>query len=114
MVAHHISMISIQAETARLTTPGMPPEGAKRLSAIGETAREALSEMRRLLGVLREDADPVPTRAPQPGLADLVDLVDGARDTASGASTRLDRAPGRSSPWSRAWSSRRTGSSRRR
>ena len=67
----------------------MPPEGAKRFSAIGETAREALSEMRRLLGVLREDADPVPTRAPQPGLADVVDLVDGARAGSGGASTRL-------------------------
>jgi signal transduction histidine kinase len=89
VVAHHISMISIQAETARLTTPGMPPEGAKRLSAIGETARDALSEMRRLLGVLREDAETVAARAPQPGLDDLLDLVDGARRTASGASTRL-------------------------
>ena len=72
VVAHHISMISIQAETARLTTPGMPPEGAKRLSAIGETAREALSEMRRLLGVLREDAETLadagtPTGARRPG-----------------------------------------------
>jgi signal transduction histidine kinase len=89
VVAHNISMISVQAETARLTTPGMPAAGAKRLSAIGDTAREALSEMRRLLGVLREDADALPTRAPQPGLADLVDLVDGARATAGGASTRL-------------------------
>jgi signal transduction histidine kinase len=89
VVAHHISMISIQAEAARLTTAGMPPEGAKRLSAIGETARDALSEMRRLLGVLREDADTLPTRAPQPGLSDLVDLVDDARATAGGASTRL-------------------------
>ena len=89
VVAHHISMISIQAETARLTTPGMPPEGAKRLSAIGETARDALSEMRRLLGVLREDAETLATRAPQPGLDDLLDLVDGARLTAGGASTRL-------------------------
>ena len=89
VVAHHISMISIQAETARLTTSGMPPEGAKQLSAIGDTARDALSEMRRLLGVLREDADPLLTRAPQPGLGDLVDLVDDARSAAGGASTRL-------------------------
>ena len=88
VVAHHISMISIQAETARLTTPGMPTEGAKRLSAIGETAREALSEMRRLLGVLREDDDTLPTRVPQPGLDDVLDLVDDARG-AAGASTRL-------------------------
>jgi signal transduction histidine kinase len=89
VVAHHISMISVQAETARLTTPGLPPEGARRLSAIGETARDALSEMRRLLGVLREDAETQPMRAPQPGLDDLVDLVDGARVTSGGASTRL-------------------------
>ena len=57
VVAHHISMISVQAETARLTTPGMPAEGEKRLREIGDTARTALTEMRRLLGVLREDAD---------------------------------------------------------
>ena len=89
VVAHHISMISIQAETARLTTQGMPPQGAERLSAIGETARDALSEMRRLLGVLREDAETLAARAPQPGLDDLVDLVDGARVSSNGASTRL-------------------------
>ena len=56
VVAHHISMIAVQAESARLTTPGMPAAGAQRLSAIGDTARSALTEMRRLLGVLREDA----------------------------------------------------------
>jgi signal transduction histidine kinase len=89
VVAHHISMISVQAETARLTTPGMPQEGANRLSAIGDTAREALGEMRRLLGVLREDAYTPAARAPQPGLADLVELVDGARVNAGAASTRL-------------------------
>jgi signal transduction histidine kinase len=88
VVAHHISMISVQAETARLTTAGLPPEGAKRLLAIGDTARAALAEMRRLLGVLREDAGGEPSRAPQPGLRQLVDLVDEARDSA-GASTRL-------------------------
>ena len=60
MVAHHISMISVQAETARLTTPGLPPDGAKRLLAIGDTARAALTEMRRLLGVLRDDPAPRP------------------------------------------------------
>jgi signal transduction histidine kinase len=89
VVAHHLSMIAVQAETARLTTPGMPAEGAKRLTAIGDTARDALTEMRRLLGVLREDAGTEPvTRRPQPGLAQLNDLLDEARDSA-GASTRL-------------------------
>jgi signal transduction histidine kinase len=88
VVAHHISLIAVQAETARLTTPGLPPDGARRLAAIGDTARSALTEMRRLLGVLREDAGTAPTRAPQPGLEQLNDLIDDARETA-GASTRL-------------------------
>ena len=55
VVAHHISMIAVQAETARLTTPGLPAAGAQRFAEIGDTARAGLTEMRRLLGVLRED-----------------------------------------------------------
>ncbi len=105
VVAHHISMIAVQAETARLTTPGMPPAGAQRLLAIGDTARGALTEMRRLLGVLREDARtdvadlrpelrlpttvrPQPDLRPQPGLRQLNELLDEARE-ATGAGTRL-------------------------
>jgi signal transduction histidine kinase len=89
VVAHHISMVAVQAETARLTTPGMPTAGAQRLSAIGDTARAALTEMRRLLGVLREDAQAdAAERQPQPGLKQLNDLLDEARE-AFGAGTRL-------------------------
>jgi signal transduction histidine kinase len=65
VVAHHISMIAVQAETARLATPGMPAAGAQRLLQIGDTARAGLTEMRRLLGVLREDAQA--SAADQPG-----------------------------------------------
>jgi signal transduction histidine kinase len=89
VVAHHISMIAVQAETARLTTPGMPAAGAQRLSEIGDTARAGLTEMRRLLGVLREDAQAeVADRHPQPGLDQLPGLVDEARES-SGAACRL-------------------------
>ncbi|MBB4764340.1 sensor histidine kinase [Amorphoplanes digitatis] len=88
VVAHHISMIAVQSDAARLTTPGMPAEGARRLVAIGETARAALTEMRRLLGVLREDAGTEVTRRPQPGLHQLNGLLDEARDLSAG-STRL-------------------------
>jgi signal transduction histidine kinase len=94
VVAHHISMIAVQAETARLATPGMPDAGAERLLEIGDRARAGLTEMRRLLGVLREDAqaaDPVALsddRRPQPGLEQLNELLDEARQ-ASGAGTRL-------------------------
>lgn len=89
VVAHHISMVSVQAETARLTTPGMPVAGAQRLSAIGDTARTALTEMRRLLGVLREDTEAdAAERRPQPGLAQLNELLDDVR-AASGGGARL-------------------------
>ncbi|MER6176330.1 sensor histidine kinase [Streptosporangium sp. NPDC001681] len=91
VVAHHISMVAVQAETARLAVPGMPAAGAERLSAIGDTARAALTEMRRLLGVLREDAEAdAADRRPQPGLrlAELNELLDQARQ-ASGTGVRL-------------------------
>jgi signal transduction histidine kinase len=96
VVAHHISMIAVQAETGRLTTPGLPEAGARRFAEIGDTARAGLTEMRRLLGVLREDAaDPAAgerpaaaSRQPQPGLTQLTGLIDAARE-ASVAGTRL-------------------------
>jgi len=94
VVAHHISMIAVQAETARLATPGMPPAGAQRLLEIGNTARAGLTEMRRLLGVLREDAQAGhpgeigADRHPQPGLQQLNELIDEARE-ASGTGTRF-------------------------
>jgi len=92
VVAHHISMVAVQAETARLTTPGLPAAGAHRFAEIGDTARAGLTEMRRLLGVLREDAEDagatVADRHPLPGLPQLAGLVDVARD-ASGAGIRL-------------------------
>jgi signal transduction histidine kinase len=87
VVAHHVSMVAVQAETARLTTPDMPPEGRDRLAAIGDTARDALVEMRRLLGVLRTDVPGEAERAPQPGLDGLERLVEEAR--AAGTTVRL-------------------------
>jgi signal transduction histidine kinase len=97
-------MIAVQAETGRLTIPGLPEAGARRFLEIGDTARAGLTEMRRLLGVLREDAAatadtgtgtrapgsraPAVSRQPQPGLAQLAELIDAARD-ASVAGTRL-------------------------
>jgi signal transduction histidine kinase len=87
VVAHHISMIVVEADTARLATPGMPPAGQERLLSIRATARDALSEMRRVLGVLRDDADAEVEHAPQPGLDRLNELLDDARG--AGADVRL-------------------------
>jgi signal transduction histidine kinase len=86
VVAHHISMISVQAETARVTVPDLAPEGARRLGEIGDTARAGLTEMRRLLGVLRSDADAdaEDDRQPQPGLQQVTSLIDNSRAAAGG------------------------------
>ena len=102
VVAHHISMIAVQAETARLTTPGLTETGAQRFGAIGDTARAGLTEMRRLLGVLREDAAATTeepdgahavARHPQPGLPQLGDLVDEARQASGGAARFIVSGP---------------------
>jgi signal transduction histidine kinase len=87
VVAHHVSVIAVQAETARLTTPDMPEEGKERLAAIGQTARDSLTELRRLLGVLRANKAPEAARSPQPGLGRLAELIDGARS--AGTPVRL-------------------------
>jgi signal transduction histidine kinase len=87
IVAHHLSMIAVQSETARLTSPKLSADARGRFEAIAATAREALTETRRLLGVLREDVEGEAERAPQPGLDQLPELVDTARD--AGANVRL-------------------------
>ena len=87
IVAHHLSVIAVQSETARLTSPELSADARGRFEAIAATARDALTETRRLLGVLREDVGGEADLAPQPGLERLAELVDTARD--AGANVRL-------------------------
>jgi signal transduction histidine kinase len=87
IVAHHLSMIAVQSEAARLTSPKLSADARGRFEAIAATARDALTETRRLLGVLREDVPGEADRAPQPGLGQVADLVDTARD--AGSNVRL-------------------------
>jgi signal transduction histidine kinase len=77
VVAHHMSLIAVRAETAPYRLAGLPESAQAEFGSLSQVAREALAEMRRLLGVLRDDqpAD----LAPQPELADLPSLVDAAR-----------------------------------
>jgi signal transduction histidine kinase len=93
VVAHHLSMIAIQAETARLATPGMPAEGQAQLADIGGTARDALTEMRRLLGVLRVDVDDVAELSPQPGLDRIDELIEAARAAGTPVQLTLSGTP---------------------
>ncbi|WUI00635.1 histidine kinase [Spirillospora sp. NBC_00431] len=78
VVAHSVSMIAVQAETAPYTMESLSPEARAGYTEIAKTAREALVEMRRLLSVLRADAKPEPEAAnsPQPRLDRLPDLIE--------------------------------------
>ena len=89
IVAHHLSVIAVESEVARRTSPELSADAGTRLEAIASTAREALDETRRLLGVLREDTGDAVDRSPQPGLGELDDLIAKAEET--GTRIRLVR-----------------------
>ncbi|GAA1161281.1 signal transduction histidine kinase [Kitasatospora gansuensis] len=75
VVAHHMSVITVQADSAPYRIGGLPPEAVEEFGTIATAARSSLTEMRRLLGVLRSDGAE-PDRLPQPGLAQLGRLVE--------------------------------------
>jgi signal transduction histidine kinase len=77
VVAHHMSLIAVRAETAPYRIGGLSEPARAEFGSLSEEAREALADMRRLLGVLRHDQPAA--LAPQPRLADLPALVDAAR-----------------------------------
>ncbi|MEU4470928.1 histidine kinase [Micromonospora sp. NPDC023888] len=77
VVAHHMSLIAVQAETAPYRLTDVPAPAAAEFVAIAASARDALTDMRRLLGVLRSESTG-PQTAPQPDLGDLGAMVDTA------------------------------------
>jgi signal transduction histidine kinase len=64
VVAHHVSLMAVQAEAAGSLLPGRPAEAARSVDLIGQTARQAMTELRRLLGVLREPGTANPASLP--------------------------------------------------
>jgi len=80
VVAHHVSLIAVQAEAAASLLPGRPAEAQRSVAVIGEVARQALTELRRLLGVLRKPSEPLET-APSASLGELADVLDQVRGT---------------------------------
>ncbi|MER7581699.1 sensor histidine kinase [Kitasatospora sp. NPDC097691] len=75
VVAHHMSVIAVQAASAPYRIPDVPADAAEEFTAIAGTARESLTEMRRLLGVLRSEESGGET-APQPGIGQLAQLAE--------------------------------------
>ena len=78
VVAHHVSVMVVQADGAGYALRTDPQRAEAALKAISSTGRQALTEMRRLLGVLRS-ADEQAALAPVPGLGELRELLDQAR-----------------------------------
>ncbi len=83
VVAHHVSVMTVQAGAARRIIDRDPGGAREAMSTIEEVGRTALSEMRRIVGVLRTDRDELARGelAPQPGLGDLGELLDHVRET---------------------------------
>ena len=92
VVAHHVSVMVVQADGAGYALRADPARAEAALQAIAGTGRQALTEMRRLLGVLRS-ADERATLAPMPGLDELRELLDQARAAGLEVSYTLSGTP---------------------
>jgi signal transduction histidine kinase len=81
IVGHNLSVIITLADAGAYATAAAPERGKEALHLIGDTGRQALSELRRVLGVLREADGPrgEPELSPQPGLTDIDALCEGVR-----------------------------------
>jgi signal transduction histidine kinase len=95
VVAHHMSLMAIRAESAPHRLGALPEPVRAEFGSLSGSAREALADMRRLLSVLRSDQPAA--CAPQPGLADLRGLIGTARQAGMtvdlSAPTAQDQVP---------------------
>lgn len=79
VVAHSVSLMVVQAGAARHLLTQDPEQSRVALASLETVGREALHELRRALGILRDGSDDAVQLAPQPGLDQLSSLVDRAR-----------------------------------
>jgi signal transduction histidine kinase len=100
VVAHHVSLIAVQSEAAAALLPGRPEEANKSVEVIGRTAREALTELRRLLGVLRgpADVDGRATTAPSPSISQIDDVLGQVRQAGIAVDLRVEGSPSKLPP----------------
>jgi signal transduction histidine kinase len=94
VVAHNVSVMVVQADGASYALGSDPDRARQALAAISATGRQALAEMRRMLGVLRRDEDGTePGRAPLPGIGQLGELLEQARATGLAVSFTVEGVP---------------------
>jgi signal transduction histidine kinase len=97
VVAHHVSLMAVQAEAASSLLPGQPESAARSVEIISETARQALTELRRLLGVLRGPGQQ-PQAAPSPSLGDVAGVLDQVRGAGLTVDLTVHGEPGELAP----------------
>jgi len=97
VVAHHLAVMVALSDGAAATAAGAPQRAAGVMGQVSATGRQALSEMRRLVGLLRDSSGtPHSTRAPQPGLDDIDALVERIRAAGVRVNVQRQGTPG---PW---------------
>lgn len=97
VVAHHVSVMGVQAGAARLVLDREPARAVEALGAIEASSRQAVAELHRLLGFLRQDGESE-ALAPQPGLRQLESLVAQMADANLQVQLHVDGEPRALSP----------------
>jgi signal transduction histidine kinase len=90
IVSHAMSVIAVQAGTGHHLLDRDPEAARRALSNVETASRSALVEMRRMLGVLRDDDDAPGSRTPAPGLSKLGELIARVRDSGLGVTLSID------------------------
>jgi len=93
MIAHNVSVVVVQSVAAQGVLADQPARAREPLSHIERSGRQALTELRRLLDVMRDQDEPDELRGPQPGLAQLGALVDSVRSTGLPVTLQVDGEP---------------------
>jgi signal transduction histidine kinase len=98
VVAHHVSVMGVLATGARRVLRRDPDSADEALGTIEDTSRTTLREMRRLLDVLRTEAEPTADLVPQPGLAAITALVEQVREAGLPVAMQVDGTPAELDP----------------
>jgi signal transduction histidine kinase len=87
VLAHRLSLLSVHAGALEFRPDASPEEVSQAAAVIRATAREALEELREVIGVLRDDRDAEAPQPPQPTFAEIPDLIEESRT--AGMNVRL-------------------------
>jgi signal transduction histidine kinase len=99
VVAHHVSLMAVQSEAAASLLPDRPDAAGRSVEIISQTAREALTELRRLLGVLRGPSDrQQAATSPSPSISALDEVLVQVRQAGIAVDLRVEGSPNKLAP----------------